>query len=510
MDPDRWERLNALFHQALERDPADRDAFLGEACAGDPALAAEVQGLVAAHAGASVFDRPAYEADPDLPRDDGRTLVGHRLGPYQITSLLGRGGMGVVYLGEDTRLQRPVAIKALPAAFTHDAQFRARLKREAMTTAALSHPGIATVFALEEFDGHLYLVREYVAGRTLRAEIGEGPLPLATVRSMAVDVARALAAAHARGVIHRDLKPENVLRTTDAGIKVVDFGLARFERGDAAVEERLTRAGGVLGTPGYMSPEALRGDTVDARADQFSFGVLLYELVTGAHPFDAGDEVATIARILESEPAPVTTLRPDCAADIVRIIARCLAKQPIDRYERTDALAADLAAGTDSRPTTPARPMPSAPAPGRPFAIATPAPRWWWQFHQVAISALYIGMLYPMWYVRGWMSASWGLAAFVAAVAVAGVSANLRVHLWFTSYVYPSELADQRQRVSRWKGWADALFALLLLVTATAIAGAHAEMAALFVGVAVTSVIGALLVEPATTRAAFPLRGQSP
>ena len=198
MDRDRWERLNALFHQALERDPADRDAFLGEACVGDPALAAEVQALVAAHAGASVFDRPAYEADPDLPHDDGRTLVGHRLGPYQITSLLGRGGMGVVYLGEDTRLHRPVAIKALPAAFTHDAQFRARLKREAMTTAALSHPGIATVFALEEFDGHLYLVREYVAGRTLRAEIGEGPLPLATVRSMAVDVARALAAAHAR------------------------------------------------------------------------------------------------------------------------------------------------------------------------------------------------------------------------------------------------------------------------------------------------------------------------
>lgn len=165
MDRDRWERLNALFHQALERDPADRDAFLGEACVGDPALAAEVQALVAAHAGASVFDRPAYEADPDLPRDDGGTLVGHRLGPYQITSLLGRGGMGVVYLGEDTRLHRPVAIKALPAAFTHDAQFRARLKREAMTTAALSHPGIATVFALEKFDGHLYLVREYVAGR---------------------------------------------------------------------------------------------------------------------------------------------------------------------------------------------------------------------------------------------------------------------------------------------------------------------------------------------------------
>ena len=506
MDPERWKRLNGLFHAVLEREPAGRDAFLDAACADDTSLRDEVRSLVAAHADASVFDKPVYEADPDLlPRDQDDALIGHRLGPYHVTSLLGRGGMGVVYLGEDTRLHRPVAIKALPAAFTHDEQFRARLRREAMTAAALSHPGIATVFALEEFDGHLYLVREYIAGRTLRAEMREGPVPIGTILAIAVDVAHALSAAHAGGVIHLDLKPENVMRTPNRGIKVVDFGLARFDQGDNdAARERLTKPGGVIGTPGYMSPELLRGDPIDFRADQFSFGVLLYELVTGRHPFDGSGQVVTAARILEADPEPPSALRPECPADLDRIIRRCLSKQPRDRYQSTGTLAADLDATRDGVPTpvepTPGRTLP----PDRRAVTPTATPLWWWQFHQVAVSVIYGVMLYPVWEVREWMPGRWGLVAFVAAVAVVGVAVNLRLHLWFTSRVYPAELAAQRHRSSRWTRLADGAYAGLLLAVAAGIWSDHTEWAALFIAVGISSAFSTRLMEPATTRAAFP------
>ena len=349
MDADRWRRINELFHAALEREPTARDAFLDTACAGDAALRNEVESLLRMHTETSVLDRPALEADPELlpPRDDDDALIGRRLGPYEVTSLLGRGGMGVVYLGFDTRLERPVAIKALPPAFTHDDRLRARLRREAMAAAALSHPGVATVFALEEFEDDLYLVHEYVPGRPLRAtmQAREGRMALAEVVAIALDIARALAAAHAHGIIHRDLKPENVMHTPGGGIKVVDFGLARFEQGDGlSARERLTRPGGAPGTPGYMAPEILRGDPVDARADQFSFGVLLYELVTGRHPFEGTDDVATVARILDTQPAALDPARPACPIALERVITTCLAKAPRDRYRTTDALVTALEA----------------------------------------------------------------------------------------------------------------------------------------------------------------------
>ena len=506
MDPDRWQRLNALFHAVLEREPDMRDAFLDAACAEDTSLRDEVQSLLAAYANASVFDRPAHEADPDLvARDEADALVGQRLGPYQVTRLLGRGGMGVVYLGEDTRLHRSVAIKALPTAFTHDDQFRARLRREAVTAAALSHPGIATVFALEEFDGHLYLVQEYIEGHTLREEMREGPVPIPTLLRVASAVAHALAAAHAQGVVHRDLKPENVMRTSSAGIKVVDFGLARFERDDSdAARTRLTRAGSVIGTPGYTSPELLRGDPTDYRADQFSFGVLLYELVTGRHPFAVSDPGSTAARVLEADPAQVASLRPDCPPDLSQIIRRCLSKHPTDRYRTTAGLAADLDAVRTGE-STPVAPAPiSTPAPPSAATADTTAPFWWWQFHQVAVSAIYGLMLVPVWLVREWIPGRWGLMAFVAAVAVVGVAANLRLHLWFTSRVYPAELVEQRRRSSRWTRASDGVFSILLLAIATVIAPDQAEWAALFIAVAISSALSAYLTEPATTRAAFP------
>ena len=537
MEPERWRRINELFHAALSREAGTRGAFLETACEGDDSLRREVLELLGAHDEPSVVDRPAVEADPGLlPSDEDEALIGQRLGPYEVTGLLGRGGMGIVYRGFDTRLERPVAIKVLPPEYSNDDRLRARLRREALAAAALSHPGIATVFALEEFEGHVYLVNEYVPGRTLRATMAAEPGPMAIPRVLAIagDVARALAAAHTAGVVHRDLKPENVMHTPGGAIKVVDFGLARFEQGD----ERLTRTGGLLGTPGYIAPEILRADPVDARADQFSFGVLLWELVTGRHPSDGAGDTLAAARVLAGDAPGIDPARPPCPPALARIITRCLAEAPRDRYRTTDALVAalDAAAGeaaaaaaaspaaaasasepaTATVPSRGAAPPPSAPPPSgaAPTSVSDPVsgasdrPAWtplhWWQFHQVAISVVYGLTLYPIWRVREWMPDGWGLFAFIAAVTVVGAAANLRLHLWFTSRVYPAQLAEQRRRSSSWKRLTDTTFAALLLTTAMVIAPEHNGWAAFFIGLAITGILIARVMEPTTTRAAFP------
>ena len=522
MDAERWQRINTLFHAALERDPGGREAFIDEACAGDAALRTEVLSLLQNHSGPGVVDRPAVEADPGLLRsaaDD--PLIGRRLGPYEVTGLLGRGGMGIVYLGHDTRLQRPVAIKALPPALTQDDRLRARLRREAMAAGALSHPGIATVFALEEFEAQLYLIQEYIPGRTLRAtmKLREGRMAIAETVSIALDIARALAAAHAHGVLHRDLKPENVLHTPDGGIKVVDFGLARFEPGAGiAGDETLTRPGATPGTPGYMAPEVLRGDPVDARADQFSFGVLLYELVTGEHPFEGTDDITTVARILETEATGLGPARPGCPEPLARVITTCLAKAPRDRYRTTAALVAALEAvpppptpqpsgpasiGSAARAAAPSLPAPSAPTSTEGERAGADL-RWWWQFHQVAVSVVYALMLYPVWRAREWLPAPWGLVVFMTTVAVVGAAVNLRLHLWFTARVYPAQLAAQRRASALWKRLLDTAFAVLLLSIAAAIAPTHPRWAAFFIVMAISSALSARVMEPVTTRAAFP------
>ena len=520
MDAERWRRINELFHAALERDPGSRDAFIDEACTGDPALRTEVLSLLRMHSGPGVVDRPAVEADPGLlPTADDDPLIGRRLGPYEVTGLLGRGGMGIVYLGHDTRLQRPVAIKALPPTVTHDDRLRARLRREAMAAGALSHPGIATVFALEEFEAQLYLIQEYIPGRTLRAtmKLRDGRMAIAETVSIALDIARALAAAHAHGVLHRDLKPENVLHTPDGGIKVVDFGLARFEPGAGiAGDQTLTRPGATPGTPGYMAPEVLRGDPVDARADQFSFGVLLYELVAGEHPFEGTDDITTVARILETEPTGLDPARPECPAPLARVITTCLAKAPRDRYRTTAALVTALEAVRDA---VEAAGVNAGAAAGTGVASSRDAGsasagaegegaradlRWWWQFHQVAVSVVYALMLYPVWRAREWLPAPWGLVVFMTTVAVVGAAVNLRLHLWFTARVYPAQLAAQRRASALWKRLLDTAFAVLLLSIAAIVAPTHPRWAAFFIVMAISSALSARVMEPVTTRAAFP------
>ncbi len=224
-------------------------------------------------------------------------MEGRSIGPYRIDREIGRGGMGVVYLAEDTRLHRSVALKALAPALLVDAKQKERLRREARAAASLSHPSIATVYALEEFEGDLYVVSEYVRGGNLRAYLEKGPLPLATLLEVAVQTAEGLAAAHEKGVIHRDLKPENIVRYEQGNVKILDFWIALLSTPDPGTQ-RLTEVGTLIGTPAYMAPEQLEGESVDFRSDIFAFGILLYELACGSNPFESQTAISTIARIL--------------------------------------------------------------------------------------------------------------------------------------------------------------------------------------------------------------------
>ena len=516
MDPERWRRIGELFHDALECGADERARFLDDACRGDPALRDEVESLLAHHDdnSAPVVLTPADRSAAE-PDDAGAqaVLVGRQFGQYQVTRKLGEGGMGVVHLARDTRLGRFVAIKALPARFTRDEQRRRRLRREARALASLTHPGIATVHALEEFDDTLYLVSEYVRGVTLRQELADGPLPASAVLNTAVEIARALTAAHERHVIHRDLKPENVIRTEDAGIKILDFGLARFsdvEIGAAASVTRLTEPGSAVGTPGYMSPEQIRGQEVDFRSDMFAFGVLLFELTSGLHPFSGGGQASTVARVLEADPPDLTELAPACSPDLERIILRCLQKDADRRYEATRELLDELEAARRDHAERSVRP--AAGARGRDRARTTHKPDqdplWWWQFHQRAAGLVYYAMLYPLWNVRQWAAAPWGTAVFFAALGAVLVAGTLRFHLSFTQRFNPAQIDTQQTQVAAWVRAADWLFVILLLVAAALISSDHAAWASVIAGVGIISCLAFLIIEPATTRAAFQRDGQ--
>ena len=334
--PDHWQRVNELFLAVIEQDPAGRAAFLDQECAGNAELRAEVESLVAAHEQAGTFlEAPAYEVDAERPdADPGDALVGRRLGQYVVIRMLGRGGMGVVYLADDTRLGRQVAVKALAPEFSQHDKRRERLRLEARAAAALSHPGIATVYALEEFGETLYLIGEYVPGETLRDELASGPLSPGPLLDTAF---RSLARWPPPTTWESSIETSS--RKTSSGaagaIKILDFGLARFQ--DPAPvhvdESRLTEDGTLLGTPAYMSPEQLRGWDVDCRADIFALGVLLYELGCGVHPFEGSDASSTIARILENEPMDAAALAPAIPPGLVRAIRRCLQKDREQRYQ---------------------------------------------------------------------------------------------------------------------------------------------------------------------------------
>jgi len=275
--------------------------------------------------------------------------AGARLGPYEIVALLGAGGMGEVYRARDTRLGRDVAIKVLPAEFAADAERLKRFEREAKATAALSHPNILNVHDVGTFEGVPYLVEELLEGESLKDRIGRGSVPVREAVGIAVQVAHGLAVAHGKSIVHRDLKPENIFVTKDGVVKILDFGLAKLVEGVPIGEaDTLTHAptgvtefGRVLGTVAYMAPEQARGMPVDQRADIFAFGVVLYEMVTGEHPFRGATATDTVAAILREEPAPLPASAP---TRLAAVLEKCLAKEPERRYQRGSELLAALEA----------------------------------------------------------------------------------------------------------------------------------------------------------------------
>jgi eukaryotic-like serine/threonine-protein kinase len=285
---------------------------------------------------------------PDEPADASRVGPGTRLGPYEVIAPLGSGGMGEVFLALDTRLRRHVAVKVLPAELSADRERLARLEREARTASALNHPNIVTVYDIGSSGSTSYIAMEFVEGKTLREVLLSGPLPVKRALEIASQAADGLAKAHAAGIVHRDLKPENLMVSKDGFVKILDFGLAKFaprESGELSRMPTVTRAqteeGTVLGTVGYMSPEQARGEAVDFRSDQFSFGAIFYEMVTGNRAFARGTYAETLSAILRDEPAPVEAVAQAPEA-LFRVIGRCLAKEPEARYGSTRDLAHDL------------------------------------------------------------------------------------------------------------------------------------------------------------------------
>jgi serine/threonine-protein kinase len=415
--------------------------------------------------------------------------------------------MGVVYLADDVRLSRKVALKALTPGLAREQGSRDRLKLEARAAAGLSHPGIAAVYALEEIEGELYLACEYVPGVPLRALLESGPLPPEQVVKVGVQLASALAAAHTEGVIHRDIKPENVVKTPSGVIKVLDFGLARIE---GAADVRLTQTGMIVGTPAYLAPEQALGRPADFRTDLFSLGLLLYELATGTNPFVAKTVGATIARIVEVDPPPLSDAQSGWAPELDRIIATCLRKNPAERYASTLEVVADLerlqAELSGQHAQASSRKHPSGAIPRREDALA---PRLWWERHQYVVSAVYVLMMYPAWRVRGWLPTPWGMVFLLCVLAAAAAAASLRLHLLFVARYTPEELAEQHVRTRVWSRLCDIAFAAFLIGAAIGIGRAHPEIAMLLVVVASVILIAAFIIEPTTARAAFKASARS-
>ena len=330
LTPERWQQIARIYELAVDRDPATLDSFLSEACASDEGLRREVESLLQQEGARVVLDRPLwataaplFDADPDLH-------PGTTLGPYRIEGPLGAGGMGEVFSGTDTRLGRRVAIKVLLSAVALDQHMRARFAREARAVAALTHPHICTLYDVGRHDQLDFLVMEYLEGETLASRLGDGQLALDEALTHAIEIASALDHAHRQGIIHRDLKPGNIMLTA-SGAKLLDFGLAKFratghsetdalsvgtvadpdgrestERDDVS----MTRGGTVLGTLRYMAPEQIEGREVDARSDLFSFGALLYEMLTGKRAFEGDNAARVRAAILAHEPPRVSSLQP--------------------------------------------------------------------------------------------------------------------------------------------------------------------------------------------------------
>ncbi len=330
MQPERWQKCAEIFNTALEQPTAERGDFIERSCAGDEGLRRQVELLLKYHSQADGFiELPAFASAPDLLFGDNDALIGEQLGFYRIESVLGVGGMGVVYLAEDERLGRKVGLKLLPLSLAADVEQLEKLKLEARTASALNHPNIVTIHEIGEVGGTHYLTTEYIEGITLRERMNQGPIQLTEAIDIAEQIASALMVAHAAGIVHRDIKPENVMLRPDGLVKILDFGIAKFAPAEVPRPIQNVTQNLIIGTARYMSPEQARGLPVDGRSDIWSLGVLLYEMVAGHPPFSGETNTDVITSVLHKDPPPPARSTP---RSLWRIIRRCLAREARERF----------------------------------------------------------------------------------------------------------------------------------------------------------------------------------
>jgi serine/threonine-protein kinase len=358
--PERWRQVGELFDSVARLEPARRASFLAAACAGDEELRREVESMLAWDERAGRFlESAAVKMMEACTESEPRSMpaqlaCSERLGPYRIVALRGAGGMGEVYSAMDTRLDRMVAIKLLPRQLSQDAEALERFQREARAASALNHPNICTLYDIGEREGQPFLVMELLEGHTLKERLADGALPEAELLNIASQVAGALAAAHAKGIVHRDIKPANVFIAGGVA-KILDFGLAKLlsepreaaeatgaPAADRPVKLTVTRPGTCMGTAPYMSPEQVRGEAVDARSDLFSLGATLYQAATGSPPFQGGTRTEIANAILNEVPVAPRRLKADLSRGLERTVLKALEKDPARRYQSALELQTDL------------------------------------------------------------------------------------------------------------------------------------------------------------------------
>ena len=351
---DRWQQIEGLFYRALELQPEARPEFLKQSCGGDTELRNEVEGLLqSAEKTTDFLAKPVLDAAQQMVKDKRHQTIapGTELAHYKIISMLGAGGMGEVYLAEDLRLRRKVALKMLAPELTRDERGLRRFEHEAHAASALNHPNILTIHEFGQADGLHFIASEFIEGVTLRERLSTGKLEVNSAVDIAIQIASALAAAHASGIVHRDIKPDNVIVRTDGIVKVLDFGIAKLierrvgetiRRTASAIASSTSEPGMVIGTAKYMSPEQARGIEVDARSDIFTLGAVIYELVTGRAAFEGDTASDVIAEILKVDPPPAVEFVPDVPAELERMISKALRKDRESRYQTVRDLQIDL------------------------------------------------------------------------------------------------------------------------------------------------------------------------
>ncbi|HXI90655.1 MAG TPA: protein kinase [Blastocatellia bacterium] len=354
---ERLKKVQELFHAAVSLEPAARAAFLVEACESDRELLDEVQSLISAHEREGSFiDSPAAKPIAEmLASVSSKPFVGQTVGSFKILSHLGRGGMGEVYLAQDSKLGRKVALKLLPEEFTRREDLVRRFALEAKAASGLNHPNIVTVYEIGQTGSSQYIATEYIEGETLRQHFARGRMSLREVLDVVIQVGGALVAAHGAGIIHRDIKPENIMLRPDGYVKILDFGLAKAVSGALPGSRRPaadleastlvmmeTEPGAMLGTIYYMAPEQARGLDVDARADIFSFGVITYEMLAGRRPFGGETNLDALISTLEKDPPPLANFAPDVPAELQRVVSKALRKNREDRYQTIKDMWIDL------------------------------------------------------------------------------------------------------------------------------------------------------------------------